>query len=893
MKQVFRILIADDEPHVLKSFEKILMRKGKRGEKHDALQELEKALFNEHAQPEEGFSYELTLCNQGEQAIDAVEISVREDNPYAIAFLDVRMPPGIDGIVTGERIRGIDPDIEIVIVTAYSDTDVDEIARRIPPLDKLLFILKPFHPIEMIQFTAALATKWQNGRYLKLLHRQMEDELKFREDNIMVLYQRLQEDIQKRKRYEKQLKRHAIVFETMDEAVLISDLEGRMLDANPSFQKIYGYTKDEMLGQRLETVHPNGEKVVDMIIKNLKEKGFWNGELPIVKKNGSTGWIRVNVKEYYDQDENLLGYISVNRDITETKRAFDIMRQQKNLLEDVFTRIHEGIGIVNEDEEFIFVNPSFARIYETSVEGLLGRNVHEFVTEEGSSKVQEQTKERKQNIVGTYNLEITTVKGNKRIVKISAYPRFDKYGIYQGAFGVLQDITEQQRLREQFLQAQKMEAMGRFAGGISHDFNNILTVVSGNSELLRPSMTRDVDKEYLDEIIHASSQAKQLVDQLLMFSRKQTSRPDIVDLNKVIEDVHAFLKRIIGSNVQIEMALDKELGLVEVDSSQFRQILMNFAVNSRDAMPEGGKITIQTRNISIDERMKETISGSRVGDFVCLAFDDSGKGIPEDVVTHIFEPFFTTKKEHGTGLGLSTVFGIIQKHDGWINVESAPDKGTRFTVYLPRIDSDFVQKKQQQQLENELKGNGEAILVVQSSEAQRNFTIRVLEDNGYRPYAESGEEGAIRCLEEHKDEIDIVLADIDSERGGIALIGNLRKIKPELLPILVTASVKDHEHPEMTGGLILQKPFTEQQLLVSIKKEQHFEINIYDYCELYEICDFLNQMPPDKEYLNEGWKRMFCQSILKSERCKRKSFFFENGKQPDPKMPPTGYVSEE
>ncbi len=894
MSKLFRILIVDDEPHVLKSFEKILKRNGKRNEKHDALQELEKALFNEQSKSEEGFSYSLTFCNQGEQAIMAIEESLQEDNPFAIAFLDVRMPPGIDGIVTGERIRKLDPDIEIVIVTAYSDTDVDEIARRIPPLDKLLFILKPFHPIEVVQFTAALATKWQHGRYLKSLHQQMEAELKFREDNIMVLYQRLQEDIQQRKRYEKQLKRHAIVFETMDEAVLISDLEGRMLDANPSFEKIYGYSKDEMMGKRLDKVHPNGEEVVNMILQSLKTKGYWNGELPIVRKNGRTGWVRINVKEYFDHDDHLIGFISVNRDITENKRTFDILKHQKNLLEDVFTRIQEGIGIVNEIEEYIFVNPSIARIYETTVEELLGRNVLEFVSEEENRKIMSQTAQRKKNIVSSYSLEITTVKGNRRIIQVSAYPRFDEHGDYQGAFGVILDITEQQRLREQFLQAQKMEAMGRLAGGIAHDFNNILTVISGSSELLRPSLSGDENEDYLDEINHAAMQAKQLVDQLLLFSRKQTMLPEIVNINQIIEDTQSFLKRIIGSNIQIDNILEKEMGLVEVDSGQFRQILMNFAVNSRDAMPDGGTITIQTRNITIDKKMKDTIPESRPGDFVSFSFTDTGKGIPDDVITQIFEPFFTTKAEHGTGLGLSTVFGIIQKHGGWINVESALNKGTRFTVYLPRIDSEFIPNEQQRHLESELKGNGETILVVQGNEAQRNFTAQALQDNGYIALTENSAAEAIKCFGHHRNEISMILTDSElTDSTGIILIESLKRKNHELKAVITSESADKPKEQEIGNGLpFLQKPYTEKDLLIVIKKGLWADVDVSDYCELYEICEFLNQLPPEQEYLNEGWKRMFCRNVLKSERCKRKIHFFEEGKQPDPRMTPTGHITE-
>ncbi len=895
MKQIYRILIADDEPHVRRSFEKVLKRHENRNELHGELLELEKTLFNEADKPEESFSYEITLCDQGEQAVHEVENALREDRPYAIAFLDVRMPPGIDGVETGEQIRAMDPDIEIVIVTAYSDTDVDEITRRIPPLDKLLFILKPFHPIEVIQFTAALATKWRHGRYLKSLHRQMEEELKFREDNIMVLYKRLQDDIQKRKRYEKQLRRHAIVFDTMDEAVLISDLEGRLLDANPSFRNVYGYEKDELLGKRLDQMHPNGEEVVETLLDNLRKNGFWIGELPIVRKNGRKGWIKLNIKEYHDHENELSGYISVNRDITENKRTFDILKQQKNLLEDVFTRIHDGIGIVNENEEYIFVNPAIARIYEVSVEELLGRNVMEFCNDEGKKTILDETIKRKDKQVTTYNLDITTAKGNKRVLRISAYPRFDTNGTYQGAFGVLQDITEQQRLREQFLQSQKMEAMGKLAGGIAHDFNNILTVINGSSELLRSKLPEDLQEDFLDDIVNASFQAKQLVDQLLLFSRKQSISPEILDINSTIMEMQTFLKRIIGVNVQIKMVLDSELGLVEVDSGQFKQILMNLAVNSRDAMPTGGMITIQTRNITIDETMQEAIHGSKVGDYISFTFDDTGVGIPKNVITHIFEPFFTTKaSEHGTGLGLSTVFGIIQNHDGWVNVESEENKGTRFSVYLPRIDSDYVQEEQRRHLETELKGRGELILVVQENAAVREFTVQALQRNGYKVMSESNAQGARKCCEKHRDDIDIVLADVDlPDSTGMFLLSEIKSRKPEMKMILTSGYIGDNEKQVLIDNLhvpLLNKPYTVHELLVAIKHGRSAEYDLTEYCELFEICEFLKNMPVSQEYLNEGWKRMFCRTLAKSERCKRKRYFFETGKQPEKHMTPTGHI---
>ncbi len=898
MKQTYRILIADDEMHVLATFSKVLKQRIKNADKINELKELEKSLFDHEEDPLLKFDYDLTLCEQGNQAVDAVKKAIEEDDPFSIVFLDVRMPPGIDGIEAAEQIRAIDQDIEIVIVTAFADTNVDDVCRRIPPLDKLLFILKPFHPIEVVQFTAALVTKWENERNLRILHGQMEEELKFREDNIMILYEKLQNDIQRRKRYEKQLERHAIVFETMDEAVLISDTEGKLIDANESFEKIYGYTKQDFLGKRLDIMHPDGTSIVDTILRNLKNEGSWVGELPIVRKNGRKGWVRVNVKEYYDEHQKLIGYLSVNRDITENKRAFDIMKQQKNLMEDVFTRIHEGIGFVNEKEDFIFVNPSFARIFETSVESLIGNNLSEYLEDIDQSMIDEQTSQRKRNLISTYELNIKTKKGNKRTIQVSAYPRKDVNGAYLGAFGVIQDITEQKRLKEQFLQSQKMEAMGRLAGGIAHDFNNLLTIIRGSSELLRTRIPEDLEHDFLEEIVKASDQAKLLVDQLLLFSRKQTTQTEIIQVNNIIEETHSLLKRILGVNIAFEVHLDPEIGLVEVDSGQIKQIMMNLAVNSRDAMPTGGKITLTTRNIEIDEKLQGTIQGSRPGSFVSVSFKDTGKGIPEDVIPQIFEPFFTTKEAgHGTGLGLSTIFGIIQKHNGWINVESKVNQGTCFTFYIPRIDSDFVHQEQENQLIVELKGKGETVLVVQENHSVREFTSKALQENGYRTYTESNALGARNCFNKNKAEIDIVVSDVNlSDSTGMFIINEMISQKPTLKAVLTSGFVGEDEKLDLIESLqvpLLLKPYTIKEMLVALKQSQKSDIDLEDYCELYEICNFINPKNPEQHQIIDGWKRMFCKNLVKSERCKRKKYFFETGKQPEPNMTPTGNYLEE
>jgi signal transduction histidine kinase/CheY-like chemotaxis protein len=329
---------------------------------------------------------------------------------------------------------------------------------------------------------------------------------------------------------------------------------------------------------------------------------------------------------------------------------------------------------------------------------------------------------------------------------------------------------------EQLKRAQKLESVGRLAGGIAHDFNNMLTAINGYSELtLRRLEPGDPLRRNVEEIKKAGERSAALTHQLLAFSRQQVLQPRIMELNQAVEDVRVLLERLIGENIQLELNLAPDAGLIEADPSQLTQVIMNLAVNSRDAMPEGGQILIQTQNVYLDEDYAARHIGSRPGSFVMLAVTDNGVGMSEQIQKHIFEPFYTTKEiGKGTGLGLPTVYGIVKQSGGYIWCYSEEGFGTSFKIYLPRADKDACEIEEERRSESVTTGN-ETILLVEDQELVRDLTTQLLKSCGYRVIQACDGEEALDICEKASQNIDLLITDIVmpkiSGRQLVALIG--------------------------------------------------------------------------------------------------------------------------
>jgi nitrogen-specific signal transduction histidine kinase/CheY-like chemotaxis protein len=384
------------------------------------------------------------------------------------------------------------------------------------------------------------------------------------------------------------------------------------------------------------------------------------------------------------------------------------------------------------------------------------------------------------------------------------------------------DLSERKKLEQQFRQSQKMEAIGQLAGGIAHDFNNLLTVINGYSDVLIGSLhPDDPSQHFLSMIKEAGEQSASLTNQLLAFSKNQLLSPKAINLNEVVHKVEKMLRRIIGEDIQLFTSLHPDLGSVMADQTQIEQILLNLAVNSRDAMPQGGKLTIETKNIDLDASYAKTHEGVRPGAHVMLAVTDSGVGMPEEVRRHIFEPFFTTKGVgKGTGLGLSVVHGIVKQCEGSIEVYSEPGQGTCFKIYLPQIARSVITEMPAADT-NALPRGSETILLVEDEANVREFARHVLQGYGYTILVAGNAKEASRINSQHKTPIHLLMTDVVMPgTGGRALAKQLQSTRPEMKVLFMSGYTEDAVvrhgilHEEVN---FLQKPYSPLALAQKVR----------------------------------------------------------------------------
>jgi signal transduction histidine kinase/ActR/RegA family two-component response regulator len=415
-----------------------------------------------------------------------------------------------------------------------------------------------------------------------------------------------------------------------------------------------------------------------------------------------------------------------------------------------------------------------------------------------------------------YQNPIITKAGAERMIAWHNTVLRDEGGRPTGTLSIGEDVTEHLRLEEQYRQAQKMEAVGRLAGGIAHDFNNLLTAILGFSELTMARLAKDdPTRGELQEVLKAGHRAAALTRQMLAFSRRQVMQPRLIDLNERVTDLLKMLKRLIGEDVELVPRLAPGLGLVMADPGQIEQVVMNLAVNSRDAMPEGGQLILETRDVEPGDELFKGYAASAPGRFVMLAVIDTGTAMSDEVKTHLFEPFFTTKEVgKGTGLGLATVYGIVKQSGGHITVESEKGKGTAFRIYLPRADGE--RESRTGIAVPRMRTGTETILLVEDEEAVRKLAAAVLGKSGYGVFeAANGAEG-LEVIARHPGKIDLAITDVVMPvMSGHEFSRRLAEASPATRVIFMSgySDTAVHQLAVSTEIPFLQKPFTSAQLL--------------------------------------------------------------------------------
>jgi PAS domain S-box-containing protein len=502
----------------------------------------------------------------------------------------------------------------------------------------------------------------------------------------------------------------------------------------------------------------------------------------------------------------------------ELKQVQELLQKERETFFPILHKAPYGIALIDNDGNFTYINPAFTNITGYTLEDIFtGRNWFHRASPFPEYR-QEITNSLKRDVIQKGVEKIfSIVCKNGEIKEIEFKPTLLDDG---RIVVILSDITERKRaeeekavLQEELRQSQKMEAVGHLAGGIAHDFNNLLTVISGNCELsLLELKEGDSLKGNIEEIKAAVDRATSLTRQLLAFSRRQILDTKVLDLNTIIRDLDKMLRRVIGEDIELVTLLSDGLGTVKTDPGWMEQVIINLAVNARDAMPSGGKLIIETTNVELDESYAHSHVAMKPGRYVKLCVGDTGIGMSPEVREHLFEPFFTTKeKGKGTGLGLSTVYGIVMQSGGNIWVYSEPDLGTTFKIYLPRVDESFEEMREKVTRE-ELPCGGETILVVEDEEDVRRLAVRVLERQGYTVLETSCGDDALVLSKERKEPIHMILTDVVMPRmSGRQLADQLLPLHPKM-KVLYMSGYTDNaivHHGVLEEGInYIQKPFT-------------------------------------------------------------------------------------
>jgi PAS domain S-box-containing protein len=545
-----------------------------------------------------------------------------------------------------------------------------------------------------------------------------------------------------------------------------------------------------------------------------------NFDEPQNRPDGSLRWLRTNKLPLRDREGEVIGVIGTYEDITERKRV----EAEHTRLVTAIEQAAETLMVTDIRGTIEYVNPAFTRITGYSREEVLGQNPRIL-------------KSGKQDQVFYQQLWATILRGeiwhgeliNRRkegnlyTEEMNIAPVRDALGEVTHFIATKQDVTEHKQLGQQLIQAQKMEAVGRLAGGVAHDFNNLLTIINGYAALLsEETSTEDPRRARLKEILMAGERAASLTRQLLAFSRRQVLEPRVLNLNSVLADIEKMLRRLIGEDVELVSTLKPDVGRVKVDPGQIEQVIMNLALNARDAMPEGGKLLIETSNVEIDEKYVRSHSPMMPGKYVMVAVSDTGCGMDLDTQAHIFEPFFTTKEEgRGTGLGLATVYGIVKQSGGFIWVYSEPGRGSTFKIYLPFIEENVPKAKPAKVRTKQVKGS-ETVLVVEDEGGVRSLVCQTLASQGYKVLEAAGAAQALKISEQHTEPIHLLLTDVVMpQTDGKKLAMRLSTLHPETKVLYMSGYTDDAivRHGILNVGTsFLQKPFLPRVLLLKIRE---------------------------------------------------------------------------
>jgi two-component system, cell cycle sensor histidine kinase and response regulator CckA len=816
-----RILVVDDNRAIHDDFRKIL---GGISGREGSLENAEALLFDAAAAPVRRDVFEIDSAYQGQEALALVEQALKEGRPYAMAFVDVRMPPGWDGVETTSRMWELCPDLQICICTAYSDYSWDEMSAKLHSSDRLVILKKPFDTVEVLQLANALTEKWRLHQAVKSKLDQLEKLVGERTEVLQQTNRELQAEIAERQRTADALReseeRYQLLFRRNPLPMWVFDLETlAFLAVNETAVRDYGYSMAEFLAMTIKDIRP--AEALPNLLNNLADPGRLAASQQITRhrrKDGSI--IDVEIISRLITFAGRQARLVLAHDITRQKQAQDQIHEQAALLD----LAHDAIFVRDLQGRIQFWNKGAESLYGWKAPEALGMGLAELFPQDDvvAFKIAEKILMEKGEWSGELNKH--TKDGQKIIVGSRWTLLRGTEGQPRSVLVINTDITEKKKLETQFLRSQRMEGIGTLATGMAHDLNNILAPILISAGALRWQLTPEERETAINRIEMSVKRGAGIIQQVLTFGRGVSGERAAINPGDLVEELSKIISETFPKDIALTLESDSDIWSIIGDKTQLHQVLLNLTINARDAMPQGGVLKVRAKNFLVTDAYAAAHSSVQAGPYVLLQVTDNGSGISAAHIERIFDPFFTTKEfGKGTGLGLSTVLGIVKSHHGLVTVESKKGAGTTFKVLLP-ASPEVLHRTTPGSTAALPRGNGQTILIVDDEVNIVAVAGKMMERNGYQVLVANHGKQALEIFARKQETIELVLTDIMMpDMDGVALIRALKKRNPQIKIIASSGLGKDlggslwaAELESLQVKCFLAKPYTAEKLLNSL-----------------------------------------------------------------------------
>jgi len=828
-----RVLVIDDNRSIHDDFRKILSPATATAA---AAAATERAVFFGAKDTVEQTQFEVDSAYQGQEGVLLAQKALQAWSPYAMAFVDVRMPPGWDGVETTRRLWELDPNLQVVLCTAYSDYSWGEMFEKLGGRDGLLILKKPFDAVEALQLAQALTEKWWLHQQIQRRMEGLETRVSERTRELQESNRALQTKVAQHQRAEEtlreseqQLRVQTTALDAAANAIMITDHNGTIQSVNPAFTALTGYTAQEAVGKtpRILKSGQQDEASYRNLWQTISSGQVWSGEMTNRRKDGSLYTEEMTVTPLRNGNGVIARYIAIKQDISDRKQAEEVLRQSEEQFRAMFDLA--SVGIAQADPrtgQWVRVNRKMCDITGYSAGELLRMHVADITHPEDRLSDRESFERVVRGEAPDYRMEKRYIRkdGVLAWVNVNMTVIRDAAGQPTRTMAAIEDISERKRIEAHLFQSQKMETVGKLAGGIAHEFNSIMTAIIGQSELMLYDLPAGNPlRKNTAEIHQAADRAATLTRQLLAYGRKQILQPEVLDLNTVLAGMENTLRHLAGRDVDVHIAPSSGPKLVKADPGQIEQVIVNIVMNAADAMPHGGKLTLETGETFLDQEYVSQFHDLKAGEYVMLAITDTGAGMSQAVKARIFEPFFTTKGVgQGTGLGLATCHGIIKQSGGHIIVYSEPGRGATFKIYLPKAQSEKKSPAPPLQSPSLPRGT-ETILLVEDDPALREMAAELLGRLGYTVLTAGDGLEALNVTNQHATgHIDLLFTDVVMPHmSGKELADRVRALYPHTKILFTSAYTENaivHQGMLNPGITLLQKPFTPSALAHKVRE---------------------------------------------------------------------------